>query len=175
MLWLPHLDARVVRLMADPTGLAALKLDRSQIRFERVADDGRHLLFGMPINSSAALALPGAAWEAPLAAIVPLDLAVPHRIEALLRLWRRLAGRPPGHTQSKLTAIQRQRLAMMLRAVDGRRAGATRRDIAQVLFGRDQIPDGTQFDDHHLRSRTARLIRDGLAMIAGGYRKLLKD
>ena len=71
--------------------------------------------------------------------------------------------------------MQRQRLAMMLRAVDGRRAGATRRDIAEVLFGRDQIPDGTQFDDHHLRSRTARLIRDGLAMIAGGYRKLLKD
>ena len=161
--------------MADPTGSAAVRLDPGQIRFERVADDGRHLLLGTTINSSAALALPGVTWNAPLAAIVPLDLAVPHRMEALLRLWRRLAGRPPGNAPSELTAIQCRRLAMRLRAVDGRRAGATRRDIAQVLFGRDQIPDGTQFDDHHLRSRTARLIRDGLAMIAGGYRKLLKD
>jgi len=174
-MWLPNLDPRVVRLMADPTGLANLGLDPASIRFDRTADDGRYLLFGAPAHSSAALALPGLGWRTPLAAIVPLDLAAPQRIEALLRLWRRLASRPPGRAPSELTAAQRRRLGMMLRAVDGRRAGATRRQLAEVLFGRDRIPDGGEFDDHHLRSRTARLIRSGLAMIAGGYRKLLKD
>ena len=69
----------------------------------------------------------------------------------------------------------RKRLVMTLRAVDARRAGANRREIAEVIFGSGDVPDGVAFDDHHLRSRTSRLIRDGLAMIAGGYRKLLKD
>lgn len=175
VLWLPRLDPRVVRLMGDPTGSASLGLSRAPTRLDRTAHDGRHILIGTRLDPSAALVLPGVAFDAPLAAIVPLDDDTLYRIDALLRLWRKLMGQPPGRPAADLTAARRKRLAMMLRAVDARRTGATRREIAEVLFGPDNVPDGAEFDDHHLRSRTTRLIRDGLAMIAGGYRKLLKD
>lgn len=161
--------------MADTTGAATVALPADATRIERFADDGRHLLLGPRLDPSAALLLPDASADAPLMAILPLDHDAPQRIEALLRLWRRLAGSPPRGQPDSLSPARRKRLVMSLRAVDARRAGANRREIAEVIFGSDDVPEGVAFDDHHLRSRTSRLIRDGLAMIAGGYRKLLKD
>ena len=173
--WLPAIDPRVVQLIADTTGAATLALPAGAARIERIADDGRYLLFGPRADGSAALVLPITALEQPLMALLPLDLDAPQRVDALLRLWRRIVGRPPQATSDGLSPARRKRLAMSLRAVDARRAGANRREIAEVIFGADSVPEGVKFDDHHLRSRTSRLIRDGLAMIAGGYRKLLKD
>ena len=172
--WLPAFDPRVVRLTADITGAATLALRNDAVRIERIADEGRYLLLGPGANGSAALVLPITAPEQPLMALLPLDLDAPQRVDALLRLWRRMMGRPPQATSDGLSLARRKRLVMSLRAVDARRAGADRREIAKVLFGADAVPEGVKFDDHHLRSRTSRLIRDGFAMIAGGYRKLLK-
>ena len=173
--WLPAVDPRVVQLIADTTGAATLALPTDAARIERVADDGRYLLLGPRVDSSAALVLPPTPPDQPLMALLPLDLDTPQRIDALLRLWRRIAGRPPHTSTAGLSQARRKRLVMTLRAVDARRAGANRREIAEVIFSTGAVPDGVAFDDHHLRSRTSRLIRDGLAMIAGGYRKLLKD
>ncbi len=173
--WLPAVDPRIVRLTADTTGAATLALRTDAVRIERIADEGRYLLVGPKADVSAALVLPITTPEQPLMALVPLDLDAPQRVDALLRLWRRIVGRPPQAISDRLSAARRKRLVMSLRAVDARRAGADRREIAKVLFGADAVPEGVKFDDHHLRSRTSRLIRDGLAMIAGGYRKLLKD
>ena len=173
--WLPAVDPRVVRLLADTTGTATFALPTEAARIERVANDGRYLLLGPRADVSAALVLPITTPEQPLMALLPLDLDTPQRVDALLRLWRRIVGRPPQASSDGLSPARRKRLVMSLRAVDARRAGADRREIAEVLFGADTVPEGAAFDDHHLRSRTSRLIRDGLAMIAGGYRKLLKD
>lgn len=170
--WLPAVDPRVVRLLADPTGSATLTLTPET---DRAAVDGRYLRLGSHLDPVAAILLPGATPAQALAAIVPLDPEVPLHVEGLLRLWRRLRGHPTTAPPDELTPIRRKRLVQSLRAVDARRAGANRREIAEVLFGSETVPDGVAFDDHHLRSRTSRLIRDGLAMIAGGYRKLLKD
>ena len=164
-----------MRLIADTTGTATLALRSDAVRIERIGEDGRYLLLGPRADDSAALVLPITAPDQPLMALLPLDLDAPQRVDALLRLWRRIVGRPPQATSDVLSPARRKRLVMSLRAVDARRAGANRRDIAEVLFGADTVPEGVAFDDHHLRSRTSRLIRDGLAMIAGGYRKLLKD
>ncbi len=162
-------------MIADTTGAATLALRSDTVRIERIGDEGRYLLLGPRADGSAALILPITAPDQPLMALLPLDLDAPQRVDALLRLWRRIIGRPPQTTGDELSPARRKRLVMSLRAVDARRAGADRREIAKVLFGADAVPEGVKFDDHHLRSRTSRLIRDGLAMIAGGYRKLLKD
>lgn len=174
MLWLPRLDPRVVRLVADGAGSQGSTLAGASVQFDQVAEDGRHLLIGPPSAPSTAVAPAGLMACAPLAAMVPLDLDTPLRVEAVLKLWRSLTGRPEGRRPDALTPMRRERLAQMLRAVDARRAGATRRDIAEVLFGPGRVPAGVEFDDHALRSRAARLIREGLAMIDGGYRKLLR-
>lgn len=171
-----------MRLIADPTGSAILTLNRSITAFDQTGEDGRHLVLnllgglssGPPSVFGTALLAPGAPPQAPLAALVPLDIDLPVRLDALLQLWRSLTGRPLPSPRDGLTAQQRQRLILMLQAVDGRWARATRRQIAEALFGKGAVPAGGEFNGHHLRSRTARLIRDGLAMSAGGYLKLLK-
>jgi hypothetical protein len=159
--WLANYDPRLIQLVADTTGLGDVTAGQLPLRHD--------------MASGTAKLAPGLPLDAPLMAIVPLDANIPTRIEAMARLWRALTGQQTLPYASELPASRRERLAMSLRAVDARHAGATRRDIAETIFGPEQVPEGVAFDDHHLRSRTARLIRDGLALIAGGYRKLLKS
>lgn len=160
--------------MADMTGLATLGLGDPPTRLDRPVHDGRYLLLGHSACGSSAVIRPGAGDADLLMAAIPLDRDLPARLEALLRLWRVLTGHPPRRPARDLTPARSQRLVQALRAVDARAAGATRREIAEALFGADVVPQGIAFDDHHLKSRTGRLIHDGLAMVAGGYRKLLR-
>jgi hypothetical protein len=61
---------------------------------------------------------------------------------------------------------------LALRALDGRLDGATHREIAAALFGANAVPE-RDWISHELRDRTARLVRLGIAMMNGGYRRLL--
>jgi hypothetical protein len=61
---------------------------------------------------------------------------------------------------------------LALRALDGRLAEASYRAIAGVLFGAARVPE-RGWKTHDLRDRTARLVRLGVAMMQGGYRRLL--
>lgn len=173
--WLAHYDPRLIQLVADTTGIGDVTSGQLPLHHEKIGDDGAYAKFGASKASGTAKLAPGMPLDAPLMAIVPLDASIPTRIEALARLWRALTGQQTHPSASELPASRRERLAMSLRAVDARHAGATRREIAETIFGPEQVPEGVAFDDHHLRSRTARLIRDGLALVAGGYRKLLKS
>lgn len=172
--WLPSLDPRIVQLAGDTTGLALLTAASLPARHVRRGDDGAYAKVGPLAGSSTAVSRDGLQPDAPLMALVPLDASAPIRLEALGHFWRILSGQPSSDRPGDISPARRARLALTLRAVDGRQARATRREIAEAIFGSDAVPDGVAFDDHHLRSRTARLIRDGLAMIAGGYRKLLR-
>ncbi|WP_265519616.1 DUF2285 domain-containing protein [Nitratireductor luteus] len=60
----------------------------------------------------------------------------------------------------------------MLRAWDGIEAGASRRDIATVLFGQRAA---TEDWDAGYRTRVQRLIRSARRIVEGGYLKLLKQ
>lgn len=62
---------------------------------------------------------------------------------------------------------------MALRALDGRLAGATYREIAQVLFSPKRIPERA-WKTHDLRNQTIRLVQNGFALMRGGYRALLR-
>ncbi len=108
----------------------------------------------------------------PLSVVVPLDRNGLDRLAALDRLLRHLAGYrvPP---DQRMTAQQRRRLKTMLRAVDARQHQASQREIAQVLFGADRVA-AEQWQNSPLRDVVRDLVRDGAAMIAGGYLRLLR-
>jgi hypothetical protein len=108
----------------------------------------------------------------PPAVLLPLDRLFEIRVAAVLRLWRVLRDRNPGPNPAALSAARIRRLVLALRALDGRLDGATYREIATSLFGADAVPK-RDWISHELRDRTARLVRLGVAMMNGGYRRLL--
>lgn len=113
--------------------------------------------------------------SAPVAVIIPFDADFTRRAGASLRLRNRLAGRLHIRPPERLTRQRRQRLALTLRALDGRLAHASYRVIAQILFGRARLPAGAAWKTHDLRDRTIRLARNGLKLMRGGYLELLRS
>ncbi|MCY1302836.1 hypothetical protein D9M70_525180 [compost metagenome] len=61
----------------------------------------------------------------------------------------------------------------MLQAVDGRANSASYREIASVIYGRERVAS-EPWKTSALRDATMDLVKDGLAMIVGGYRNLLR-
>jgi hypothetical protein len=108
----------------------------------------------------------------PPAVIIPLDPLFEIHVAAALRLWRGLSGRNPGPDPGMLSKPRRDRLILALRALDGRQEDATYREIAEVLFGVAGVSE-RGWKSHDLRDRTIRLVRFGLGMMQGGYRRLL--
>jgi hypothetical protein len=110
----------------------------------------------------------------PLAVLLPLDDSFHVRVEAALRLHRRLSGRaagriPRAHT---LTPRHRLRLVRMVRALGGRSSGATYREIAAVLF-ESHRQSATEWKTSSIRAQTIRLVKDAETMVRGGYLRLL--
>jgi len=111
--------------------------------------------------------------EPPTAALLPFDVLFPERVATALRIWRAMErGQAP--SVDVPTADQLRRRKLILRALDGHLAGATYREIAVGLFGSKRVPSGDGWRIHHLRSRTIRLVRDGLERMRGGYLRLLR-
>ncbi|MBA4208408.1 MAG: hypothetical protein C0454_02645 [Parvibaculum sp.] len=138
----------------------------------RPADDGLHLRFRASSLDSQLLVLDAAPRDGLLAAVVPLDADGLDRIRELERLWRVLHGR--ALPRDRAVSLQKRRdLRLMLRTVDGRGEGATLREIAEVFFGAGRVASDP-WKSSSLRDKMNRLFREGQAMIAGGYRKLLR-
>jgi len=136
----------------------------------RQASDGLHGAVG-------AASIPvwiarGASPADHLGALIPFDDALPQRLAAVLRLWHALQGR--AQPDVGLTALQRRRLVLALRAYDGHRDGHSYRGIAIGLFGAARVPRGAAWKTHDLRARTMRLVADAIALRDGGYRALLR-
>lgn len=138
-----------------------------------VDDEGAHRLYDLGDGDRIQILQTGQPRDAEkFAAIVPLDLEGFDRLEAIHRLLAALHGRaiPP---DTRLTRQQRKRLRRMLRAVDGYRDGATQQDIAQIIFHLDRL-SRDEWQASWARQAIKSLLRDARAMIAGGYRKLLR-
>lgn len=116
--------------------------------------------------------VPDGISETPLAALILLGDDTPDRLYALHRFWLSLVGdtAPP---DDRLTPQRRARLRTMLRAIDGRAENATYRMIGEALFPAYEI-DARSWVGHPVRETTIRLVRDGLKLVKGGYRALLK-
>lgn len=139
----------------------------------RVAPGAKHILHPLGDGQHVHLVVPeGTPADAPVAALVPLGCDGFDRIEAIMRLLASLHGRnPPPDT--RLTNQQRARARRMLQAFDGRRAGATQKEIAEVLFQTGKLTRD-EWQAASQRHAVMGLLKGAQAMIAGGYRKLLR-
>jgi hypothetical protein len=171
--WLPQQDTSVVVLASAPAVLRTDTENRSLLdAVSHVDEQGAHGLFDLGnLQYLQLLCLDPAAADT-LAAIVPLDITGFDRVEAILRLLSALHGRvvPP---DARLTPQQRARARRMLQAFDGARAGATQLEIAQVVFRIGNV-SRHEWQRSEARHAVMALLRDARAMIAGGYRKLLR-
>lgn len=111
----------------------------------------------------------GASYTAEL----PFDGDFGARAYAVPWEWHAINGRAPGPAFHELSKQRRQRLSAAIRALDAHSAGGSYRVIVEVLFGKKRIPDRA-WKTHDLRNRTIRLVQGGLALMRGGYRKLLR-
>jgi T6SS, Transcription factor, DNA binding domain/Proteobacterial transcriptional regulator-like domain len=108
----------------------------------------------------------------PPSVLLPLDQLFEIRAIAAIRLWRCLTGRSLGPNPAALPKARRDRLILALRALDGRLADGTYREIAAGLFGAGDVSE-RGWKSHDLRDRTMRLVRFGRGMMQGDYRHLL--
>ena len=168
--WLAEARPGVVSLAATPLEADALTFEPSQwpsLRARRRTSDGEHLLLGTG-GEEHQLWLPDPVAEGqPLAAVIPLDEFAPLRAEAVLRFLRHVGSRkssPPNKPNP--------RTAIMLRALDGHLDGCSYRSIAEGLFGRSRVVS-EPWKTSSIRDATIRLVRGGLALMRGGYRRLL--
>lgn len=117
------------------------------------------------------LANPPSGAKTAYVVILPLDVLLEHRAEALLRFWRALTGRPIGERRHALPAQTRARHILILRALDGRTEGASYRKIAETLLG--FRGNKTDWESDPRKNQTRRLVADGNHYMRGGYRDLL--
>ena len=107
--------------------------------------------------------------------MLTVELALDSNFEIRLRTAHRfrsaLENGRLGPPAFGMTAPQRQRMIESARAVDGWLEGHSYREIADVLFSRRRSSRRSWKTDD-LRSRTIRLVQNGLALMRGGYRAL---
>jgi hypothetical protein len=173
--WQPVTDQGTVILTAkapfsgqEPTPLP--DMDEGSARHD---PDGLSLRIGLGAASVRLLLIDGARPGIPLAALIPIDESCPDRIAALTQLLQVLRDRP-AVADARLTVQRRRRLRRMLQAVDGHLSGATYRDIAIAMYG-DRRVAADPWKTSALRDSTIALVKDGRALIEGGYRTLLRQ
>ncbi|ETW14575.1 hypothetical protein ATO8_01660 [Roseivivax marinus] len=104
------------------------------------------------------------------AAVVPLDQDGFARLDAVYRLLAQLHGRSVP-VDKRLTRQKRLRAKRMLRAYDGRLAGASQREIAEVIFDLPRV-SRDEWQSASERFQVMALLRDARLMVDGGYRTL---
>ncbi|WP_342629833.1 DUF2285 domain-containing protein [Nguyenibacter vanlangensis] len=109
---------------------------------------------------------------AQLGVLLPLDALFEVRVQAALRLWRVLNGRPPGRDPASLSSDRISRLILALRTLDGLDSGVSQRGVASVLFG--QKVSARDWLSHDLYFRMKRLVRFARGLTDGGYHRLLR-
>lgn len=123
----------------------------------------------------------GGAAGCPLAYVIVRDDAIELRQNAMRRLDRRLSGAPPVRPLPGLqpTTFQRQRLSMLLAILDAvlgqDEARLTTHEIARRhVYAGMRIGRGNEWKSSSERRRTQRLIDEAVALMQGGYRRLLR-
>lgn len=163
----PALDA-----FADALALDLAKWPNATTRS---APDGLHAILAIHGSKPVRLVIQaGVPTGAPLAAVVPLDNDTSTRLAAIQRLGNSLRPPRPYLERDPITSMRRGRLVFMLRALDGRIAGATHRAIAEILFRLPAMP-AREWKAHSTRSKTLRLVAEAMALTRGGYFTLLRS
>jgi hypothetical protein len=173
--WLWHLNpATVVVAPAPDEFTEALPINELTPAFSRRTADGLHWVLGQGGDALQVALIDGANTARPAAVVIPLDNCPEMRLEAALRFWEAMTGHVSGRTPDGLTAQQRSKLKLILRALDGRLAGCSYRAIAEVLFGPSSVPSGRDWACHPVRRQTRRLCERGLDLMHGEYLDLMR-
>jgi hypothetical protein len=171
--WHPEELASVIILAPAPArvGLEAFVVDNWLKRFpSHHGEDGTHVLLkDAGIRHQILLTTPPKDGMARVA-LIPLDPGTPQRARATHKFWDYAAR---DHPRPRFVgASQLDRLEIALRALDLRQSGASYRTIAEGLFG-PKPKDITPWKTAAVRDTVIRLVRTGLFMMRGGYRRLL--
>lgn len=174
MFWSTEFDTSAVLLTHAPAILPAAGNHSVGLRetWARLDEQGVHFFLEAGNETIRLVRLSGVPSSVPLAALVPLDADGFDRIEALDRLMRAMHKRAVP-ADRRLTPQQKRRHRYMLQASDGRSNGASYRQIADVIYGVERIR-AEHWKTSALRDSVIGLVEGGLAMIAGGYRQLLR-
>jgi hypothetical protein len=139
----------------------------------RRASDGWHaiLALGGAIHRVHLPSIPDSG--AVFAVELVLDASFDIRSRAAHRFLSAIEGRHLSTPPLALPRQRRQRVILTIRALDAWLQGNSYREIAVGLFGKEQVT-GRSWRAHDLRSRIIRLVQNGLALMRGGYRALLR-
>jgi len=182
VLWEPGTYSLVLQLLAFPGGSISEtdRFDLSRIpglRWSlRTSDGCNHILYQYG-KDFLQLSIRGADLSKPVhlltaALIASDDFKAPLDALGIFNyLWR---GRTIPHLLLPATP-NGDRLRFVVRALDGRLAGASYREIAVGLFGAARVRSNWSDDDDHLKNRTRRAVQRGKMLTAGGYRYLLSS
>lgn len=142
---------------------------------DREGEGGRHLILSDEAGRHR-LWVRGDA-NRPLAVVVPIDEHGELRLAVALRLLRRIRGHAGAEPPPRLavTRFQRLRLVLLLNIIDRLAAGDSKREIARALIypGMERV-SAAEWKASTERRRTLRLCDEAKAMVAAGYRLLLR-
>lgn len=173
VIWLPSQNSRLVMLTSMPPGMfGGPTLREGRPATIRVASEGTYADLRALVQPQGALISHPILQDAPMAVVLPLDALFDERVDAARRVWRALAGQHQV-PRPTFTAQRRRRLKLLLRALDASLLEIGYREIAHGLFG-DRVPDDASWRTHTLRATTIRLVREGRALMRGGYLRLLR-
>jgi hypothetical protein len=174
--WRPGVNPRTLVLTAAPLiDGAAVSFDPSTWPGridQRVAGDGAHLLLRIGTEEHRLWAAEPLRFAQPIVVAQPLDAHLAIRADAAERLMRRLT-KPSAPTVRPERGSLVRRSILMLRAMDGRSAGASQRRIAEVLLG-VRCASPREWEDCAGRAMIARLLRLAAGLRGGGYLALLR-
>ena len=173
LFWL-HAECASVIMLATATAVTASSAfslsSLSGFTNYRQAMDGLHLLvkengykFQLYVSSNGD-------WKENLHLNIPMNGRERLRCEVTGRFCRFYNGEKPLHIRRR--GGVHQRLRDYLRVLDGRLAGATYREITEVLLGARRMRDEV-WKTSSARGVTIRLIKQANALMAGGYEALL--
>lgn len=112
------------------------------------------------------------------AVILPIDSAFALRMDVATRFYRRLQGKRIGLLPRalRLTSLQKRHLIQRLHAFDVRADGGGPRDIAAAVLNahREAALPAIEWKSSAARRKANRLIQDAIALVNGGYLKLLR-
>jgi len=177
--WSPEIASPALQALIEPAkspGQANFALSRFAVDISILFDiAGRHQIVFKSRRQSLLLTVTGTADLAGPARITFLT----HGAEGAARAPRAFAAfnacLSPQHKANharRTTTLLRRRNALI--ALDGDAAGASYREISTVMFGVKDTAESWSSLNNPRKDQVRRALQRGQALIAGGYRKLLK-